>query len=102
MKESYGEGLASHTGPNSYTTAREGEGEAWRRGRAGWVLSREMHAPGMLPGFLQGADAVGGSGRPYLGGRQREIVRALARSETPGMYGYTLHGNREDSCLSNE
>ena len=41
MKESYGEGVASHTGPESCIVAREGEGEALTGVHAGWVLSRE-------------------------------------------------------------
>src|SRR6266542_2238802 len=45
MKESYGEGLATHTDPESCVIARKGEGEALTGARAGWVLSREIHAP---------------------------------------------------------
>ena len=41
MKESYGEGLASHTGPESCGGARKGDGEALTGERAGRVLSRE-------------------------------------------------------------
>lgn|SRR5215831_5165569 len=100
MKESYGEGVATHTGPNSCVGVREDGGEAWRRGRAGWVLSREIYAPWRSHGFLRGADAVEISGRPHSGGRQRETAWALARSETPRMDGHILRGNREDSCLS--
>ncbi len=32
MKESYGEGLATHTGPESCGAAREGGDEAWTGG----------------------------------------------------------------------
>ena len=35
MKESYGEGLASHTGPESCVDAREGMGEALTGVRSG-------------------------------------------------------------------
>jgi len=42
MKESYGEGLASHTGPESCAGARKGSGEALTGVRAGRVLSREI------------------------------------------------------------
>jgi hypothetical protein len=35
MKESYGEGVATHTGPESCAVAREGGGEALTGGRAG-------------------------------------------------------------------
>jgi RNA-directed DNA polymerase len=41
MKESYGEGVASHTGPELCADAREGMGEALAGARAGRVLSRE-------------------------------------------------------------
>ena len=41
MKESYGEGLATHTGPESCAVAREGGGEALTGERAGRVFSRE-------------------------------------------------------------
>ena len=45
MKVSYGEGIATHTGPESCAGARNGGGEALTGGRAGWVSSREIHAP---------------------------------------------------------
>src|SRR5213593_1393424 len=66
MKESYGEGVASHAGPESCVGAREGDREALTGGGAGRVLSREMHEP------LRGADAVEVSGRPYRARRQGE------------------------------
>ena len=59
MKEPDDEGLASHTGPESCAVARKGGGEALTGGRAGRVLSREIHL------HLQGADAVEKSGRPH-------------------------------------
>ena len=52
MKESYGEGVATHTGPESCGVARKGGGEALTGERAGRVLSRERTS-------LRGADAVG-------------------------------------------
>src|SRR5712691_2576524 len=45
MKESYGKGVATHTGPESCAVAREGGGEALTGERAGQVLSREIHEP---------------------------------------------------------
>ena|SRR5438128_11459172 len=89
MQESYGEGVATHTGPESCVGAREGAGEALTGGGAGRVLSREMHEP------LRGADAVEASGRPHRTRRQREAQPDPARSETPGMRPITSHGNRE-------
>ena len=42
MKEFYGEGLATHTDPESCVCVREGVGEALTGAPAGWVLSREI------------------------------------------------------------
>ena len=92
MKESYGEGVATHTGPESCGAVRKGGVEALTGVRAGRVLSRESN-------FLRDADAVGESGRPHLEHRYREVLRSPARSETPCTYGNTSHGNREVPCL---
>ncbi len=89
MEVSYGEGVASHTGPESCAVARKGRGEALTGGRAGRVLSRENG------GQLRGADAVDTGGRPHPSRRQRETRRDPARSETPSTHGSTSHGNRE-------
>ena len=91
MKESYVEGLATHSGPESCVTVREGSGEALTGVRAGRVLSRESSC-------LRGADAVGGCGRPYPAHRYREMRRDPARSETPCTYGNTSRENREIPC----
>ena|SRR2546425_7661837 len=88
MEESYGEGLATHAGPESCGTAREGSAEALTGVRAGRVLSRERI-------LLRGADAVGESGRPHGLSRYRERRSDPARSETPSTFGNTSHGNRE-------
>ncbi len=88
MKESYGEGLASHTGPESCITAREGRDEALTGERAGRVLSRERTS-------LRDADAVEEGGRPHPARRQRKTRWSPARSETPSMPGHTSRENRE-------
>ena len=88
MKESYGKGLAAHTGPESCVAVREDRGEAWTGVRAGRVFSRERN-------FLRGADAVRRSGRPHPAHRQREMRRDPARSQTPCMYANTSRENRE-------
>jgi RNA-directed DNA polymerase len=93
MKESYGEGLATHTGPESCGVAREGGIEALTGVRAGRVFSREIK-------YLRGADVVRRSGRPHPAHRQREMWRNPARSETPSTYGNTSHENREIPCSS--
>jgi hypothetical protein len=95
MKESYGDGLATHTGPESCVVTREGDCEALTGGSAGRVLSREIDAPLREWRVLQGADAVEESGRRHLPGRNREARRDPARSETPSTHGRTSHGNRE-------
>jgi hypothetical protein len=59
MQESYGEGVASHAGPESCAGVREGVGEALTGGGAGRVLSREIHDP------LRGADVLEDGGRPH-------------------------------------
>src|SRR5204863_8549144 len=88
MKESYGEGIASHAGPESCGRAREGAREALTGG-TGRVLSREIHDP------LRGADAVETSGRRHRRHRQREAPTDPARSETPSTRPSTASGNRE-------
>ena len=91
MKESHVEGLATHSGPESCVTVREGSGEALTGVRAGRVLSRERP-------YLRGADAVGVCGRPHPAHRYREMRRDPARSETPCTYGNTSRENREIPC----
>jgi hypothetical protein len=66
MQESYGEGVASHAGPESCAGVREGVGEALTGGDAGRVLSREIHDP------LRGADVLEDGGRPHRRRRSRE------------------------------
>ena len=88
MKESYGEGLATHTDPESCGATCEGRVEALTGARAGRVFSRESKS-------LRGADAVRRSGRPHPARRHREARRDPARSETPCTYGNTSHENRE-------
>jgi hypothetical protein len=88
MKESHGEGLATHTGPESCGGAREDAAEALTGVRAGRVLSRES-------GSLRSADAFGRCGRRNRQRRYRETVLGSARSETPCTYGNTMLGNRE-------
>src|SRR6202521_4880081 len=88
MQKSYGEGLATHTGPESCGGARESIAEALTGVRAGQVYGRERD-------FLRGADAVRRSGRHDSLHRYREMRRGPARSETLGTYGNTSRENRE-------
>ncbi len=95
MKESYVEGVATHDGPESCAGGGNSAGEALTGVRAGWVWSREIHAPVREHRVLRGADAVEVGGRPHPTRRQREARWAPARSETPGTHGNTSHGNRQ-------
>ena len=88
MKESYGEGLATHTDPESCGVACKGRVEALTGARAGRVFSRERN-------ILRDADAVGESGRRHLGHRYREMLSSPARSQTPCTRGNISLGNRE-------
>jgi len=100
MKESHGEGLASHTGPESCVGGRKDANEAWTGARAGRVLSRETANPAQTGGLLRGADAVVRRGRLHRTPRYRERRTDPARSETPSTYGHLAHGNREVPWLS--
>src|SRR5579863_6601329 len=93
MKESRGEGLATHSDPESCGAACEGGVEALTGARAGRVFSRERKS-------LRGADAVRRSGRLHPAPRYRERRRDPARSKTPCTYGRTSHENREVPWLS--
>jgi hypothetical protein len=84
MQESYGEGLAARTGPESCAAVRE----ALTGVRAGRVFSRERN-------LLRDADAVEEGGRPHPARRQRKTRGSPARSETPSMSGHTSRENRE-------
>ena len=88
MKESYSEGLATHTGPESCVGGRKASGEALTGVRAGWVSSREM--PSLL-----GANALGVAVRQHRPGRHRESRGDLARSKTPCTSGNIPRENRE-------
>ena len=87
MKESYGEGLATHADPESCEATREGRVEALTGARAGQVFSREN--------ALRGADAVRRSGRLHRASRKRETRWDPARSKTLSTSGNTSHENRE-------
>jgi hypothetical protein len=65
MKVPYGEGVATHTGPESCVGAGNCVREALTGGRAGWVLSREIHAPPRARWVLRGAEP--GAVMPHAG-----------------------------------
>jgi len=93
MKESYSEGVASHTGPESCLCIREGVWEALTGESAGRVLSRERNR-------LRGADGVVMFGRQHRARRYRETCGDPARSETPCTHRNTLRGTREVPLLA--
>jgi hypothetical protein len=88
MKEPYGEGLASHTDPESCVDSRKAGHEALTGTHAGGVSSREILRN-------QSADAVSTSERQHREIRQREHHWDSATSETPRMHGNSSPENRE-------
>jgi hypothetical protein len=94
MRVSHGEGVATHTDPESCAKVREDRSEALTGERAGRVLSREIRLS------LRGADAVQAGGRPHSMRRQCETRRDPARSKTPSTPRSIPHGNREIPRLS--
>lgn len=88
MKESYTEGIANHGVPESCVCTSDGAHEALTGARTGWVLSLENAEK-------LGADAVKRSGRQHLLCRNCERRQDSTWSQTPHMYGNSMHGNRE-------
>ena len=95
MKVSYVEGLASYGGPESCVHAREGVGEALTGEKAGRVLSRVIHDPGLRSRGDRGAEVVETHRRPHRACRFGEASAGPARSETLRTRASTLFGNRE-------
>lgn len=90
MKESHGEGLASHTDPESCVCRREAAGEALTGAHADQPLSCEIKVSGTptLSSQAEGNTECGAT---------RESHSGLAQSETLCMRGNSLRGNREIS-----
>src|SRR4030043_2456422 len=88
MKESYGEGLASHTGPESCAGLREAAGEALTGVHADQPLSSEIKSSGTP---TQLSNAEGNIEHDDM----RESCSSPAESKTLCMRGNSLHGNRE-------
>ena len=92
MKESYGEGVASHTGPELCADARQSVGEALAGARAGRVLSRERAAKIGVPTpsrRTEGNTARAVMARPAADPARSETSRTPGNSprrnwETPG------------------
>src|SRR2546428_11847124 len=94
MKESYREGVATHSGPESCACIRKDMGEALTGVRTGPVSSREIDES------LRGADVVRWIEGNTQGLARRERQWDPARSKTRDMYGSTLHGSREIARFS--
>jgi RNA-directed DNA polymerase len=88
MKESYGEGPASHTGPESCAGRRKATGEALTGVHADQPLSSEINCSG-TPTLL--GDAEGNIERGVI----RKSSSSPAESKTLCMRGNSLRGNRE-------
>jgi len=88
MKESYGEGVAIHTGPESCTLTRKGLGEALTGVRAGRVFSREILLESRVPTLWDRWKATLGVSLA------RDTLGPCAVADL-GTYGNTSHGNRE-------
>jgi RNA-directed DNA polymerase len=89
MKEPYGEGLASHTGPESCVVVRKGRREALTGERTGWAIEPRKSGRFGAPTQFRSAEGHTGSLDSARGGR---APRGLV---TPCTYGHALHGNRE-------
>jgi hypothetical protein len=94
MQESYGEGVASHTGPESCVQYRKVRNEALTGVRAGEAIEPRNEDP-VERRALQGADALEVGGRPHAASRQRETCSDPARSKTHRTLGNLTHGNWE-------
>jgi hypothetical protein len=88
MKESYGEDIASHTGPESCVGGRKVAGEALTGVRMGWVLSRESI---IYPGADDFAPLEGNTGGIAIA----MMLPDPARSETPRTCGNSMHRSWE-------
>ena len=88
MKESYGEGVAHHTGPESCAVNRKVKGEALTGVRTGQPLSGEI--------ILSGAPTLLSEAEGHIeSGDTRELLLSPAPSETLRTCGNSVHGNRE-------
>ncbi len=88
MKEPYGEGLASHTGPESCAVGRKAFGEALTGVHADQPLSSEINPSG-APTLLSGAEGNIGYDAKC------ESCPGPTESKTLCMRGNSLRGNRE-------
>ena len=95
MKVSHVEGSASYGGLGSCVKTRKGLGEGLTGGRAGRVLSREIHAPRRELRVVRGAEALEIGRGPHRSCRSGEAGMGPTRSETLRTHRHISHGNRE-------
>src|SRR5664280_3037651 len=88
METLYIEGVATHDGPESCVDDPQGRGEALTGGRVGRAIEPRNKD-------LRGADVVEAAEGTIAGGATRESPGDPARSENQGMYGISMHENRE-------
>lgn len=94
MKESYSEGIANHTGPESCVGGREADGEALTGVRTGWVLNRERY-------FTSGCRRIFSHAEGNtLGIAIAKMLKDPARSQTPRTCGNSMHRSWEIPCLA--
>ena len=65
MKESYGKGLAGHTGPESCLADPRGRGEALTGENTGGLLSSDTEGATKCNHFISNADLVDCTGRQH-------------------------------------
>ena len=93
MEESYGEGIASHTGPESCAQVCKDLGEALTGVRAGRVLSRENnYALTGSSGSRRRTCRTEGNSECIASAR---CIRSLRGRRPRSTLGNTSHGNRE-------
>src|SRR5258708_8852665 len=95
VKVRYGEGSASHAGPESCVAAREGRGEALTGEGAGRVSSREITCPPAQVGGPPGCRRDRRTRKATPARRHGETCPDPARSETLRTHRNILHGSRE-------
>ena len=93
MREPYGEGVATHAGPESCVVGREAGDEALTGVRAGRAIEPRNQCPAKAGS--PGCRRIRPMRKATPCAPIREARRDPARSENPSMYGNTSHGNRE-------
>ena len=100
MKESYGEGVASHTGPESCGDGSNAMAEALTGEHTGGLLSSEIKSF-QVPTLWSGGEGPPASPELAMAGRQhglqrhRELQSDRRSRGNPSMCGSSLRGNRE-------